>query len=92
MPDETSFWDRLDGIANTVANRWFDYKIADTQAEADARLRIEQQQRQSMLDQLTTQFTIGTNAAGQLVSSLPAWVIPAAVLAVGGALIYRFAK
>lgn len=89
---ETSIWDRLDGLANTVANRWFDLQIADTQADAEARLRIEQRERQSMLDQLSTQFSIGTNAAGQLVSSLPAWVIPAAVLAVGGALIYRFAK
>lgn len=92
MPDDTSFLDRLDRIANTLTNRWFDYKIADTQAEAEARLRQEQQERQSMLDQLTTRFSLGADSAGQYLSNLPAWVIPAAVLGFGGILFYRLAK
>lgn len=95
MADETtdrSWVDRLDGLANSFVNRFFDYKIADTQAEAEARMRQEEDERQSIMDQLSRQFTVGTNAAGQYVASLPAWVLPVAVLGFGGVLLYKYAR
>lgn len=95
MADETtdrSWVDRLDGLANSFVNRFFDYKIADTQAEAEARLREAEDERQTMIDQLSRQFSLGTNAAGQYVANLPAWVLPAAVLGFGGVLLYKYAR
>lgn len=90
--DSNSIWDRLGNLAEKVAGGYFDYQVAKTESEAASETLKAEQLRAGMIDQLSRSFALGANTAGQYVSGLPAWVVPAAVLGLGGLLVYKFAK
>lgn len=92
MNEEQSFWSRLGNVVETGLGGYFDLKVAQTEKEAQRETRLAEEQRASMIDQLSRTYTIGKDTAGEYLSAIPAWVIPAALLGIGGLFLYKYAK
>ncbi|PZO86537.1 MAG: hypothetical protein DI626_06270 [Micavibrio aeruginosavorus] len=87
---ERDFWDGFGDLLEKGVTGFFDMRTADSQAEAARALENAEAARLSMIDQLTRNFTL--NGSGQLVGATASWVLPLAVLGIGGVLIYKFVK
>lgn len=86
--DEETFFDRLVDRAAEVGLGYLDYRVADSEAEAARALQYQQNAGAARVDSMSRYGLNGTSPT----TGLPNWVLPAAVIGLGGAIIYRYAR
>ncbi len=85
-----NFWDNLGNVFERAVGGFFDKEVADSNAKAAEEARKAEELRATMIDQLSRQNALSWG--GVSVGNMPTWVVPAAMLALGGYALYRFAK
>ncbi len=89
MDSNPSILDRVFETLNTGAQGYFDLFIAKTQAEASTQAAAAEQERANTVNTLSRN---GEAGGVSLPTSLPSWVIPVAVLGIGGIVLVKGIK
>lgn len=87
---EGNIWDQLSNIVEKGVTGYFDMKTADSQENAAKALQQAEQAKASYIDQLSRSFAL--SGSGQQIAAMGTWLLPIAVLGVGGVLISKFLK
>ncbi len=86
---EGNVWEQLSNIVEKGVTGFFDMRTADSQKDAAKALQQAEVAKASYIDQLTRNYAL--SGQGQLATAAT-WVLPLAIIGVGGVLIAKFMK
>lgn len=87
---EASIWEQLGNLVEVGVTGWFDKETAQSNADAAKALQKAEIAKASYIDQLTRNYAL--SGTGQQIAAVSQWILPLAVLGVGGVLIAKFMK